>query len=420
MKIINFIKKYYFVIIFSALLIIFLPSTLVMPALTNTRAIITGMSLDKEEEDYKISLQLITPQSDISNNENLEIIDDTGSSILECFNNLSIKLGKVIGLEHVNIIILSSSLQNEDIMNFFDYLYRNTKITMSTILLQTDDDAEKLLKSSAELNNNSSSSLQNNLGFSNSIIETANITTLGTFFNDYFSFSKVSLIPYIQIPKEESESSGGSGGSGGGSSGEGGSQQGGGGSGGSGGSSVQPLVQNNGQSCIYKNGKFFAVLDKELSTGFSWLEGSTYRGNIKIENFTENKLYNNATINIKVENSKRNISSKIKNGKLILDVNIDIYALVSEIIQNNRTIKLMQSTKNYLTDDLIVRIKQEVQNKIQNSLNYCKENKVDAFKIYDRFYKYNNKEFRKVLNVVGTDYLDNVVFNLKINVHPFK
>ena len=131
---IKIIKKHYLVIIFSVLLVLFLPSSLIMPALTNTRAIITGMSIDKEENYYKISLQLITPQSDISNNENLEIISDTGSTIYECFNNLSIKLGKVVGLEHTNIIILSTSLEGEDVMNFFDYLYRNSKDIVNKII----------------------------------------------------------------------------------------------------------------------------------------------------------------------------------------------------------------------------------------------------------------------------------------------
>lgn len=417
---IKLIKKYCFTIIFAVLIVLFLPNSLFLPALTNTRAIITGMSIDKENEEYKISLQLITPQSNISNNENLEIIDDTGSTIFECFNNLSIKLGKVVGLEHTNIIILSSSLADEDIMNFLDYIYRNTNITMSTILLQTDDDAEKLLESSAELNNNSSSSLQNNLGFNNSILETANITTLGTFFNDYFSYSKVSLIPYIQVPKEES---GASGGSGGGSSGaeEGGNQGSGSSSGGSGGgSTVQPLVQNNGQSTIYKNGKFFDILSRELSTGFSWLEGSPFRGNVKVENVTDNKFYENATVTVKVENSKRKIKSKIENDKLILDAKIDIFCTVSEILEDSRIAKLMHSTKNYLNKELISKIQEKVNTTIQDSLNYCKENKVDAFKLYDIFYKHHKNEFRKILKNFGEDYLDAVIFNIKINVHPFK
>jgi len=415
---INLIKKHYLVIVFAFLMILFLPSSLFAPALTNTRAIITGMSIDKEGEDYKISLQLITPQSNISNNENLEIIDDTGSTIFECFNNLSIKLGKVVGLEHANIIVLSSSLQGEDIMNLFDYLYRNTNITMSTILLQTDDDAKKLLETSAELNNNSSSSLQNNLGFNNSIIESSNITSLGTFFNDYFSYSKVSLVPYIQVPKEEGDSSGGSGGSSE-STGESGNQGSGSGGGSSSGSTVQPLVQNNGQSTIYKNGKLFEILSKELSTGFSWLEGSTYRGNVKVENVTD-KIYDNATVTIKVENSERNIKSKIKNNRLYLDINIDIYCMVSEIVEENRNEALMHSTKNYLTKELISKIQDSVRSTIQDSLSYCKENKVDAFKLYDIFYKHHKKEFKKVLNIYGEDYLDAAYFNINVNVYPFK
>lgn len=415
---IDFIKKHYYVIIFSILLIIFLPNTLIMPALTNTRAIITGVSIDKEEDEYTIALQLITPQSNISNNENLEIIEDTGNTILECFNNLSIKLGKVVGLEHANIIVLSTDLKDEDLMNILDYLYRNTKITMSTLLLQTDSDAKKLLETSAELNNNSSSSLQNNLGFSNSIIESSNVTTLGTFFNDYFSYSKVSFIPYIELPKEEDKNSG-SGGESSSSSSEQGDQS---GSSSSSGQSIQPLVQNNGKSTLYKDGKFFDILSKELSTGFSWLEGEPYRGNVKVENVSDKHIYNNSTVTVKVENSTRNIKSRIENNLLYLDINVNIYGFVSEIIDTtkSRTIKQMNINTIYLNDALIEKIKEKVENTILDSLAYCKENNIDAFKTYDIFYKHNKKDFRKVLNIYGENYLDALNFNIKINVRPFK
>ena len=416
---INKIKKNYFVIIIILLLVLFLPKTLMMPALTNSRAIITGISIDKKEDEFSLALQLITPQSNISNNENLEIVDDTGSSLYECFNNLSIKLGKVVGLEHVNIIILSDSLVDEDIMNLFDYLYRNTKISLSTIIVQTNNEAKKLLESSAELNNNSSSSLQNNLGFSNELIETPNVTTLGNFFNDYYSFSSVSLLPYIETPEEKSEGGASSDSQGSGESGEQSSGSSGGSS--SGGSPVQPLVKNNGESSVYKKGKLIGKITKEISSGFTWVKSKNLKGIVKVENVSDNKFYSNSTVVLDVQNTEKNIKYYVKNNMLNLDVNIDVYCLISEIIDNNQhSYKLMGSTTDYLTNKLKEKTSLKIKKDIQNSIDYMIENNLDILNIYDTFYKYDKNNLRKVLNVYGKDYLSSLRVNYNINIYPLK
>ena len=308
-------------------------------------------------------------------------------------------------------------------MDFFDFLYRNTKITLSTILIQTNDSAQKLLETSAELNNNSSSSLQNNLGFSNKIIESSTVTTLGTFYNDYFSYSKISTLPYIEIPNQDKESNSQE--SGGGS--DGGTQQSGSnGSSGSGGASgqspVQPLVQNNGETSIYKNGKLVDKLSKELSTGINWLERDAVVGMIKVENVTDDKFYYKSTVVVNVENSKTNIKTKIKDNKLILDIKIDIYCIVSEIIDDFKNTKIVYNSQNYLTNNLKEKLKQKVIDNINESLNYCKENNLDIFKIYDKFYRYNKNEFKKFLNSMENpeNYLESVEFNIIANIYQHK
>ena len=244
---------------YSILLIIFfllmLPSTIGLPAQTDTRAIVTGVSIDKQENEFNVALQLITPQSNLSNNENIEIVEDKGDTFYECVNNLAIKLGKVVGFEHTNIIIIGDGVKGEDLMNIFDFLFRNSKITLSTIVLQSNNNAKKILETSAELNNNSSSSIQNNLSYNDEIIETSNVASVGNFFNDYFSFSKISIVPIIEEPEQDSgntktEGQGASNGATSGSSGDSGSSGGGGNT-----ATIEPLIKNNSESAVYKLGK---------------------------------------------------------------------------------------------------------------------------------------------------------------------
>lgn len=423
----EFFKKHKYSIIIIIFFLIMLPTTIGLPSQTDTRAIVTGVSIDKSEDEFNVALQLITPQSNLSNNENIEIVEDKGDTFQACINNLGIKLGKVVGFEHTNIIIIGDGVKGEDLMNIFDYLFRNSKITLSTIVLQSNKTAKKILETSAELNNNSSSSLQNNLAYNDEIIETSNTASIGKFFNDYFSFSKVSIVPIIEEPEEESGNTKteGGGASGGASSGsDSGSQGGGQSSGGSGGekqATVEPLIKNNGESAVYKQGIFVTKLDKKLTGGFSLLNKRTSKGIIKVENVTDNKFYYDSTVTVKVESSKIKIKPVIKNDRLIYKADISLFAFVSEVVDKNaKTHKIMVSDENFLTEELKVKIDEKMKQAIENSLNFCKEQKLDVFRFCDKFYKYNKKGLIKILNIYGEDYLNACDIEANIKIYPYK
>lgn len=424
----EFFKKHKYSIIIIIFFLIMLPTTIGLPSQTDTRAIVTGVSIDKSEDEFSVALQLITPQSNLSNNENIEIVEDKGDTFQACVNNLGIKLGKVVGFEHTNIIIIGDGVKGEDLMNIFDYLFRNSKITLSTIVLQSNKTAKKILETSAELNNNSSSSLQNNLAYNDEIIETSNTASIGKFFNDYFSFSKVSIIPIIEEPDEESGNTKtqGGGASGGGASGGSGSDSGsqGGGQGSGGGekqATVEPLIKNNGESAVYKKGVYVTKLDKKLTSGFSLLNKRTSNGIIKIENVTDNKFYYDSTVTVKIETSKIKIKPVIKNDRLVYKADINLFAFVSEVVDKNaKTHKIMVSDENFLTEELRAKINEKMKQRIENSLNFCKQQKLDVFKFYDKFYKYNKKGLIKILNLYGEDYLDACDIEANIKIYPYK
>ncbi|MGN1208044.1 MAG: Ger(x)C family spore germination C-terminal domain-containing protein [Christensenellales bacterium] len=422
-KIKEFLMSHKYLLLLIVFFVILIPMTISTPAQADTRAIVTGVSIDKSDKNFVVGLQLISPQSNISNNENLQIVEDEGESFYDCIVNLSLKLGKIIGFEHTNIIIFGEQLEGVDVMNLLDYLYRNHKIEMSTILVQCKGKAKRLLETSAELNNNSSSSLQNNLGYNSFIKETANTTSMGDFFNQYHSFSGISVLSVIETPSQE--------GGGGDSSGQGQNQSGGqsgqsqtsgqGGSSSGQGSTIEPLIQNNGEGAVFKNGKFVEIISRDLIKGFSWPHEKSTIGLVEVENIKDNNLYNAKKVLVKVENSKSKINSKVNNNDLILNVDLKLYCFVAEIVDaDKKTQKVMGINEDFLSQELKERIEEEVSKLINNSLAYSKEKNLDIFGFYDRFYKFNNKDFRKVLNEVGENYLNYCKINLNIEVAPFK
>ena len=409
----EFLKKHKYSIFIILFFLFLLPTSMGLPAQTDTRAIVTGISIDKEENGYNVALQLITPQSNISNNENLDIVEDNGETFYESLHNLSIKLGKVIGLEHTNVIILGNSLKDDDIMNILDYMYRNSKITLSTIILQAGDNAKKLLETSAELNNNSSSSLQNNLGYNEYIVNTSNSISLGKFYNDYFTYPNISIIPVIEQPENEGENSQANQQSSNSQASSSSSVQ-------SGASSseskVEPLIINNSESVIYKDGKFITKISKELTKGFSWILNNNVKGIVKVENVKDN-----STVIAQIEQSNIKIKPVIKDNKLIFKTTLKLYSTISEIKNNNnKSQKILETDETYLTKALTDKLKEKVKSTINDSLNFCKENNLDVFKFYDKFYKFNKKGLRRILNIYGNDYLKACEFELDIQIYPYK
>ena len=418
----EFLKKHKYSIILIIFFIILLPTTIGLPSQTDTRAIVTGVSIDKENNEFNIALQLITPQSNLSNNENIEIVEDTGDTFFDCINNLGIKLGKVVGFEHTNIIIIGDGVKDEDLMNIFDYLFRNSKITLSTIVVQSNKSAKKILETSAELNNNSSSSLQNNLSYNDEIIETSNVASIGKFFNDYFSYSKTSIIPIIEEPGDDSgnQKTEGQGASNGAA--EGGSSHGGSPSGSEGDTAtIEPLIKNNSESAVYKMGKYVGKLDKKLTSGFSLINNRTNKGVLQIENVTDNKFYYDSTVTLKVESAKTKIKPIIKSNKLVYKIDLTLYAYVGEIVDKNaKTHKIMVSDEGFLTEELQTKAKEKINLALNNSLNYCKENNVDIYKFYDKFYKYHKKDLKRILGIYGENYLQACDIETNIKIYPYK
>ena len=117
----EFIKKNCYVLVFLLILVLLLPSTIARPSQSDNETIALAMGIDKEEEKIKVSVQVLTPQSTISNNKSLQVISEEGSTVLEALNNLHIKIGSRIGFDHVSIVMLNEEASKDNVINYLDY-----------------------------------------------------------------------------------------------------------------------------------------------------------------------------------------------------------------------------------------------------------------------------------------------------------
>lgn len=421
-KVIEFLRRYCYTIIFLSISLLMLPPALVRPAQSESMSMVLAMAIDDENEKMKVSLQILTPQSSISNNKNLQLISDTGESLLEVINKISVKLGSHIGFEHTSIIVFNEDMAENDIINILDYIFRNTKINFNAILVVAEKSGEDLLKQSAEVNANSSGSLQNNFGFNHQYFGANKISTIASFFNDYYSFSKTSFVPYIKQEEDSSEKSSSSNESGESSSESQGGESSGSGSGGStdGQGSVENFINNEGYTALFKNGKIFKVISGKDTLGFDWLDNISMQGVLKVDGVTDDKFYHNATVTIQIEKYKYTVKPTIENGKLKFKAKSQVFCYVSEIEQETKTLNLMKGYEQYLTEALKEKCKQKICSDVDKALLFCKENNLDAFNFYNIFYKKDKQGLKDVLRIYGENYLQACEIDLDVDIISFK
>ena len=399
-KILNFLLDNKILIAILLIIAIGFPTAIFKKAQGELTTIVVAVGIDKEEGKYRISIQsanslIKNTQTSASINAQgdstpkLEVVDELGESLTDAINKLEIKTGRTLGFEHCHLIVLSDSVTSENCKNVLDFFYRKANITLGAYLISTDKSAKTVLEKTCESENTSTSNLQKNLGFNKNNFASANLTTIGDFFNDFYSESKTSSMAFL---KSETVMESGS-----------------------------SLVENNGDSAIFYNGKKFSVIDRNLTSGLNFVNLETVNGKMVLTNVNDGDVFNDATVSVKIDEGKIKKSISAENDLAIINLQITLKIEVLEINTANENMDVSAGVENYLTDVLKDKIKEKIEGQVQAFHSYCKLNKIDVGNFFNFLYAYKNSEYKNMLNRFGVDeILENSVVNTKIDVYSFR
>lgn len=440
------VKYRIFVWLIVILFIIIAPSTVGTPSQIQQKSIVVGIGLDKHEEGLELSTQVLIPEPGGNYSQKQMILQASGKNFSNAVSNLEQQIGKKLGFAHCHIIILSDEILQENLANTLDYLMRSNILGNNTTMVHTNGKAQELLQASSQINNGDINNLET-ISYFNYIYYISPAISLTTFYNDYLSPSKTSLMSTINVKKQDSGSQGSeSGNSQGSSSGSSSSSESSGGSSsgssssessGSSGSSGQQssqsqsnstpsqsssqsgtssgssssesgsssgassnssdtqgsLIDNKGEAIVLKNGIKILSLTKDESRAFDWLEPHSVYGEIQLEEVTNDKL-KNASVTFKIKDKQIDIISKM-NPKPALYVKIKLDLIIDSIQQENG--EILTTSTNYIDDDIQERIKKFVQDDINKALSLCKEHNFDGYKVYKIFNRNNHSEWQDYL-----------------------
>lgn len=464
----NFLKRFKIIIIFSLITIAIIPFSLYKPAETEKVAVITSIGIDKNNEEIELSANVIVPNSGSAGGSGgsdgtVKTVSAKGNDITSAFSNLTLILGKMPGLSHCDSIVLNKNLFEENVTKYLDFFVRTNNLTSNATVIVAENKASEIIETSAAQKDLRAVSLSEVLTLSDEYSIASN-SNVDSFYTNYFSAAGVSILPVLtagesntpsgqtkensqntsaqssktenlqnseesNLQSSSTQKSGTDGGSEGGSdsssssnpvsdSSSGGSEpsaqssqtQSESGSG-----APQKIVKNEGKAVVVKNGKIVYDLPGVEVQGLNLISSTTKKGHIKIEDVT-NDFFENATLNFEIFNKDVKTTGYFINGLPIFNFKFNLVLKLEEVAMNNFNIEAMKITHNFVTGEIKEKVNESVQKSISELINSSKKNKTDTLKVYDYFYKFHNAEWLNFIKSLEDkdDYLNYVTFTCNI------
>ena len=382
------------------------PQTIGLSEQSQTESIVTAIGIDKNNNEYEVSLQYIIPNTS-NGSEGLKIVSEKGESVGSAIEKIKLQLGKLSGFAHCKFLAFNDSACEENFTSLLDFFIRRKTNTNNIILINTPDSAKDLLSMSSKLDSELYSFLNNNYS-NNELEDFHDLKTVGDYYGSYFSPVKCIFINSVSIKDNSSSSSGNESGS---SESTSGSQ-----SSSSNSNSQEPKeLENKGKLLIIKNAKKLLTLNEEESDNLNLFNPKVKRDNFTVKNYSEGHL-KNADILFNVLNKLYSTQAYFKDGKPYYKINLKLYVRTGEVISQNLTQKDYAVLQEDFSPKLISKMQEEVLKNLKSAENNFKENNYDVIDCYAWFLKTRNKELKAYLKTLKNpeEFIKNVNFEYNI------
>ncbi len=428
-------------IFFVILTAVLVPSTISRHAQTEERSVVIAVGIDKlAEKSYELSAEIIVPRYETTYNQNAQIISAKGRNTSEAFANLSLQVGRIIGLSHCSAVVIGESMKDENIIPLVDEFLRSKRANYNAQLVYTTNTAREVLQKAIEIDTGFNLNINEVVQFNDKFINAKTIL-LSDFYKTYYQGYGANFISVISLSEnsydgmsanasssggggesssqglgdsksEQSSSQQSSGGSqsGGSSSGESGSSQSGGSSQSSG---KEKYFANTGETAIYYKGKMVRLLSAQEVTGFGLLTNESRRGALVVDHVND-KLLSDAELTFSIRNrsSTRQVEFS-ETGVPRLRYSFTLATRLEQISDNNIIDRqITNDTHEFLTPYVKGKLSDTLKAECASAINLSKELKLDLLDIYRDFDRYHHKKWQEYLNSLDepANYVQNVEF----------
>lgn len=336
----------------------------------NDIAIITGLAIDIEDNDYKTSVLISNSQK--ANESNKEgdagtiVFNGTGKSISEALKNIDTKIPKQLYFGHLAVVIISEDVAKKGIDNISDYLFRNPETTKQFYLIMTkkDNKAASVLKILSPLEEFPSQNIKLNIENANERTAISAAMTYNKFIESYIKKGVEPYLPTLKIYGNIKQASSSK------------SLE-----------SIKPKATVAlSEIALFRNSKFIGYTTDDESRGINLING-----NIK-EMIVSTKCSKKNNIVTAISDIEIKKEIKFKNGKPLYNLNIDAQGDIQEV---NCDINLY----NEFEIDLITNeVKEKINKLIKKGFERSQKYETDIFGYGNLLYKKNPKYYKKITN----------------------
>lgn len=423
----RFFKKHVGLLILIAIIFAF-PASMSTQARLNMRIIITGLAIDKTDQGYEVTAQIIktAPGSGAEKSgASIDFVSDSGNTIVSALSKLSYKSGKVAGFSHTNFILIGKEMLEENILKTLNYFLRDTIIKDSVLLLVAKDSAKEEIKNTKELGLSVGLEIQKVFVYKEKESD-GSMTSLVSFVNNSLGESKTTVASILSMTDEkkqdeqsksqgseqpqdqnaESKSQGGSGQTSGSNSEESGEN--------SGGSSEEKTKYFEAITPLacFVSGNYVGSLESEDEIlGYFYAEKKCISEDISIDNVSVGQLKNaKVGIDVKLKKSRKKI--RYENDTPCLDICIKIKNSSIKEIQNEN---LVQVISNEEFDLIKSKITEHISKTVSKTFEKSKELNADVFGAYDIANKYNYKKTKSKFSSME-EFLESLKLNVDVQI----
>jgi len=408
-------------IVLIIILIFFTPSAIYSPGQNRERGVVIAIGVDRQNEEFEISLLTFIPTVQQSYKEMSSVISGKGETMAKALYNAQIAMGRKIGLSHAKTTIVNQELLQDDVAEYIDYLSRVASLPENTVFVCTDKTAKEILQASFTLESTVGLQLEQVIGFNAENLYVTD-TSLEAFYKGYYGRQKASLIGYLSIAENQSEemtTTGTSQQSGSFQVDNGGDRE-------SGGSSQtktssksgedskgQKHILNKGEAVLLKEGRLAEKLTVDQLNGINLLNTKAINQIVTIDGIDLNGYKNKLSYRIK--NKKINPRTYFENGSPVYSAQLILGLELVEIEGEHEHIKI-NTEFSKINPQIRKKLDAILKNQFTEAIKVLRENKSDVIGVSDKFYKEHRNEYNKFIKEIGRedDFIDFV--NFKINL----
>lgn len=411
-------------IVFVIILVFFTPQAIYSPGQNREKGVIIAIGVDRQADEYEISLLTFIPTVQQSYKEMSSVITGKGDSIAKALYNAQIAMGRQIGLSHAKTTIVNEELLQDDVAEYIDYLSRVASLPENTVFICTDSSAKEILQASFTLESTVGLQLEQIIGFNAENLYVTD-TSLEAFYKGYYGRQKSSLIGYLSIADEQGEdmtTTGTSEQSGSFQVDNGGEQGQNNGSSESKTSSTsgeesqgQKNILNKGEAVLLKSGKLAEKLTVDQLNGINLLNGKSKNQIITIDDVEINGFKHKLSYRIK--NKKINKVTNFENGSPVYNAMLVLGLELVEVQGEHENIKV-NTEFSRITPVMREKLDNEIKRQFTDAIKVLRDNKTDVIGISDAFYKAHRKEYNKFIEKIGEEdnFINFVIFKINFRI----